>query len=223
MSKQSLARLCARIKINAGKGHRDTADAKRSETNLEKLARQQAKALADAERHYIACGRDLIALREQLVQQTGNEKRVDFRRYVKAHCGMDHTTAYGYIRMAERKRSLADQRADNRARKTLSRRRNREAGVTGEGHARNNNVPRYSVANGRSELDNMGAWLVSAITPKIKERLGGAVARAVRQRNFSEQSRDVLIFNMKELQNELIEYILALQAVRLRPNLQVVA
>jgi len=28
---------------------------------------------------------------------------------------------------------------------------------------------------------------------------------------------------MKELQNELIEYILALQAVRLRPNLQVVA
>jgi len=219
MSKQSLARLCARIKVNAGKGDRATADAKRSETNLETLARQQAKALTVAEQHYIVCGRDLIALREQLAQQTGNEKRVDFKRYVKAHCGMDHTTAYRYIRMAENKRSLAQHRANQRVHKAAS----RDRGRTRAGQPRNNNVPRYSAANGRSELDNMGAWLVSAITPKVKERLGGAVARAVRQRNFSEQSRDVLIFNMKELQNELIEYILALQAVRLRPNLQVVA
>jgi len=144
MSKQSLARLCARIKINAGKGDRATADAKRSETNLEKLARQQAKALADAERHYIACGRDLIALREQLAQQTGNEKRVDFKRYVKAHCGMGHDKAYMCIRFAERRLSLQA----HRTHKSVSKQRQRDTSATAGGRGRNNNVPRYSAANG---------------------------------------------------------------------------
>ena len=207
MAKQSIAQLCARIKSNASKGDRAATAAEKAEATFVRLS---VMAEADAERHYMACGRDLIKLRKQLARQTGNEKRVDFKRYVKAHCGMSDVKAYTCIRLAERKQSLAQHRASKRVHDTAFRQRNREARTAS---SRKNNVRPFSVANGRSEIQNMSAWLDSAITPKVKERIGGVVSRA-RSTNCTEHERDGMVSSIKTLQNELIEYVITLNAIR---------
>lgn len=118
MSKLTIPQLCTRIKSTARKGDKATADA-------DKVERQRERSLAEAEKYYIACGHDLIALREACTVQRGATKKRygNFEKTATTKCGLGRDRVFRYIAMAEGTKSLADVRETFRAKKQRSRAR----------------------------------------------------------------------------------------------------
>jgi hypothetical protein len=73
----------------------------------------------------------------------------------------------------------------------------------------------YTKDNGRNEINNLIGWFTHTIRPKIKERFNRVIKEISMTKDFSEQSRAVLVDSINYLRQDMEKWIEQLDAIDL--------